>query len=72
MAENVKGGKPASKLSPTAMSITDAARVLTAAGGQIVKEEDIQADIGDGAPTNGDGTLNIVHYGAWLASEMGG
>jgi hypothetical protein len=25
------------------------------------------ADIADGAPTNPDGTVNLVHYAAWLA-----
>jgi hypothetical protein len=27
----------------------------------------IAADIRDGAPTNPDGTVNLVHYAAWLA-----
>jgi len=31
----------------------------------------LQADIDAGAPTNADGTLNLVHYVAWLVKEMG-
>jgi len=30
----------------------------------------IQTDIDDGAPLNADGTLNLVHYAAWLVKEM--
>ena len=33
--------------------------------------EMLQADGADGAPLNADGTLNLVHYAAWLAKEMG-
>jgi hypothetical protein len=29
-----------------------------------------QADVDAGAPTNGDGTINLVHYAAWLVKEM--
>jgi len=28
-------------------------------------------DVLAGAPTNADGTLNLVHYAAWLVKEMG-
>ena len=60
--------KPA--LTPTALPVADAARLLSAAGGQGVTAETIQADIDAGAPTNGDGTINLVLYGAWLVKEM--
>ena len=30
----------------------------------------IREDIAEGAPTNADGTLNLVHYAAWLVQEM--
>lgn len=29
----------------------------------------VRADIEAGAPTNADGTLNLIHYAAWLAKE---
>ena len=29
----------------------------------------IRGDIDDGAPTNPDGTVNLVHYAAWLAMK---
>ncbi len=60
--------KPA--LNPAALPVADAARLLSAAGGLSVTPEQIQADIDAGAPTNGDRTINLVQYGAWLVKEM--
>ncbi len=59
-------------LNPTALPVTDAARLLSAAGGTRVTAEMIQADIDAGAPTNADGTINLVHYAAWLVKETSG
>ena len=58
------------KLRPNAIPLADAARVLTAAGGIRVDVEMIQADAALGAPLNPDGTINLVHYAAWLVREM--
>lgn len=60
----------ASKLRPNAIPLADAARVLTAAGGIRVDVEMIQADVALGAPVNPDGTINLVHYAAWLVREL--
>ena len=60
---------PHSTLSPTALSLDDAARVLTAAGGGQVTAEWLRADVKAGAPLNPDGTLNLVRYAAWLVKE---
>ena len=57
------------KLSPTALPLADAARLLSAAGGQRVTVEMLEADIAAGAPTNPDGTINLVHYAAWLVKQ---
>ncbi len=57
-------------LNPTALPVADAARLLSATGGHAVTPEQIRADIDAGAPTNGDGTINLVHYAAWLVKEM--
>ena len=59
-------------LNPTALSIQNAAMVLTKTGGQTVTEAMIREDIAEGAPTNANGTLNLVHYAAWLVQEMAG
>jgi hypothetical protein len=42
------------------------ARVLTASGPRPVAVETMRQDIDDGAPTNPDGSVNLVHYAAWL------
>ena len=66
------GQSPRTPLNPTALSVPEAAMVLTRAGGQMVTESMIRQDIAEGAPTNADGTLNLVHYAAWLVKEMAG
>ena len=57
-------------LNPNALSIEQAAALLTNAYRQQVPAAQIESDIDDGAPTNSDGTINLVHYTAWLISEM--
>ena len=62
-----------SRLNPAALPVADAARVLTrigGPGGKPVTEEMLRADIDAGAPTNADGSINLVHYAAWLVKEM--
>jgi hypothetical protein len=59
-----------SRLNPAALPVADAARVLTRLGGKAVTEVMLRADIDAGAPVNADGTLNLVHYAAWLVKEM--
>jgi len=58
------GGKTV--LDPSSLSPADLARLLTKAGGQAISEGMVDRDIADGAPTNADGTVNLVHYTAWL------
>jgi hypothetical protein len=55
---------------PTALSIDDLARLLTAASGRTVTADQIREDIDTGAPAGRDGRVNLVHYAAWLASEQ--
>ena len=57
-------------LNPAALTPADAARLLSAVGGQVVTVEMLQADVAAGAPTNDDGTVNVAHYAAWLVKEM--
>jgi hypothetical protein len=61
-------GKPS--LSPTSLTVADAARLLTKAGGHPVTVAMLDVDLAAGAPANPDGTINLVHYGAWLVREM--
>ncbi len=57
------------RANPAALTVADAARLLAKAGGEPVTEAMIRADITDGAPTNADGTVNLLHYAAWLARK---
>jgi len=62
----------ATALNPNALSPEDAARILTRASGQPVTLRMIETDIGAGAPTNADGTINLVNYAAWLVKVAAG
>ncbi len=52
MADNNHKNEPKAVLSPAALSLDNAARLLTRSGGTPVTREMIQADIDDGAPVN--------------------
>lgn len=71
MASDSPVGGPQAKpaLSSTALSLADAAALLTRAGGEPVTVEMLEADLETGAPANADGTFNLVHYAAWLVKE---
>ena len=64
--------EPPSSVNPNALRINEAAKLLTKAGGRIVSEKMLRDDIDAGAPTNQDGTLNLVHYAAWVVKQMSG
>ncbi len=56
----------------TALTPAQLARILAAAGSRRITEAMVRADIDAGAPTNADGTINLVHYTAWLVREVAG
>mgnify|MGYP007059608501 CR=1 FL=1 len=56
---------------PNRLSLEQAAKLLSAAAKVRVPAEQIAADLDAGAPRNPDGTINLVHYAAWLVKEMG-
>jgi hypothetical protein len=57
-------------LSLTALSVPDVVRLLIKSGARNISEEKVRSDVEAGAPTNADGTMNVVHYTAWLAREV--
>jgi argininosuccinate synthase len=59
------------KIDPTRMSVEQAAKLLSAAYRERIEPEKIQLDLQTGAPVNVDGTINLVHYSAWQARELG-
>lgn len=61
-------GQPA--VNPTALSVEEVSRLLSAAGGKRITVEQVQADLDAGAPVGRDGKINLVHYAAWLVREV--
>ncbi len=51
----------------TALPKADAVKVLQRAGSKKASEALLEEDIEAGAPVNPDGTVNLIHYAAWLA-----
>lgn len=58
-----------SDITPSAMSPAQVAEFLTRAGDKPVTEAEVQKDIEAGAPTNPDGSVNFLHFAAWLAAK---
>jgi len=58
-------------LDPNRLTPEQAAKLLSAAAKVRVPLEHITADLEAGAPQNPDGTINLVHYAAFLVKEMG-
>jgi hypothetical protein len=71
MPEPNAEGRQGPQLNPQALRLADLARILSALGTRSVTVEMLQADIDAGAPTNPDGTINLVNYAVWLVAEMG-
>jgi hypothetical protein len=60
-----------SPIDPNRLSPEQAAKLLSAAAKIRIPVEQIQTDLQAGAPRNSDGTINLVHYAAWMVKEMG-
>lgn len=58
----------ATAFDPTALTPKHLAELLAKTATKKITPADIQIDIAAGAPTNADGTINLVHYTAWLIS----
>lgn len=59
------------RINPLALPIPDAAKVLSKAGGRVIRADQIESDVAAGAPQNDDSTINLITYAAWLARERG-
>ena len=70
MTDNNPENPDRSGLNPQSLRLGDLARILSASGPMPVTVEMIQADIDAGAPENPNGTMNLVHYAAWIVKEM--
>ena len=59
-------------LKVTAISADDLALLLSKSAGKSVSGDSIRQHMEAGAPVNAGGTLNLVHYAAWLVRELSG
>lgn|GEM_PF-825398 len=57
-------------LDPNRLTVEQAARVLSTSGRKLVTVEMLQRDVEAGGPTNADGTINLIHFAAWIVKEM--
>jgi hypothetical protein len=56
-------------LTASHLAVSDIVAVLRKAGSRYITEEALRTDLAAGAPANPDGTINILHYAAWMAKE---
>jgi hypothetical protein len=52
------------------MTVDAIAKLLSTVTGQGITVQMIRSDLDEGAPANGDGTVNLIRYGAWLAYHV--
>ncbi len=55
---------------PTSLPLDALAKLLSLGAGQSITTEMIQKDLAEGAPVNGDGTVNLIRYAVWLAYHV--
>jgi hypothetical protein len=53
----------------TALSVPNLVKLLKRSGSRNISEEMVREDIANGAPSNPDGTVNLIFYTAWLIKE---
>ena len=54
------------RIDPAALTVAQAAKVLSAVGNGPVTEDMLRRHIAAGAPTTADGRINLIQYAAWL------
>ena len=64
-----KQAQTSDSVNPMALTLHDLARLLSAAGERAITTAMLEADVEAGAPVHADGTMNMVHYAAWLAGN---
>jgi len=57
------------ELKITALTPEALASILSRSGAKITSDA-ILADVSAGAPSNPDGTINLIHYTAWMLKEL--
>ena len=59
-------------LNPLALAPETLIKLLQKSGCREMTDEDFQKLVDAGLPLNGDGTVNIIEYIAWLIKEVNG
>ena len=57
------------ELKLTALDVETVAAILARSGGRTTADM-VRTDIAAGAPVNPDGTINLIHYAAWLVTRL--
>jgi hypothetical protein len=60
----------AGRIDPAALTVEQAAKVLSAVGNGPVTEDMLHRHVAAGAPAAADGRINLVHYAAWLNKDF--
>ncbi|MFA7184931.1 MAG: hypothetical protein WC082_08565 [Victivallales bacterium] len=58
-----------SQIKLTALSVPNLVKLLKRSGCRSISEDMLREDIANGAPSNPDGTINLISYTAWLIKE---
>lgn len=61
---------PRKPINPSALTVRQLADILTKAGGRRVQQKALKQDLEQGAPQNSDGTISLVQYTAWQATQV--
>ena len=72
MAEEGEKNMSSAAVDPAALTVAQAAKVLSAVGNGPVTEDMLRRHIAAGAPTTAAGRINLVHYAAWLNKDSSG
>ena len=65
-SRQISGSKDTARANPAALTVEQLARLLGVAAAKV------QAHVEAGAPTAANGTINLVHYAAWLNRQLAG
>lgn len=65
-AKKQAGEVPASREAVANLSLTDAVKILRENGCEDITVAKLKRQIESGAPINADGSIDLVHYAAWL------
>jgi hypothetical protein len=60
---------PTTGRNPNAMPVADLAAILAKLTGRPLTAAMVEADLAAGAPYHPDGSMHLIHYGAWLLRE---